>query len=133
VEWHGRLDDDVLADGHSGVSSREIKSRGEETKKIKVRGSGFLVSFFGWEKWMTMCGRCGGGGRALGGPMVSSRRRRVADSSDAKRRPLVAGERKREIEKRVRERGASGSRVSGTRLQSPLFCSFFLAQLTTFG
>jgi len=65
---------------------------------------------------MTACGGCGGGGRALGGPVVSSRWRRMAGGGGTRRRPLVAGERKREIEKRVRERGASGSRVSGTRL-----------------
>jgi len=38
-----------------------------------------------------------------GKPVASSRRRRVADSGDARRRPLVAGERKRDSEKRVRE------------------------------
>jgi len=69
-----------------------------------------------------------------GGPVVSSRPRRVADGGDTRRWPLVARERKREIEKRVRERGAVGE--SGLRYptSTPLFIpfSFFWAQLTSF-
>jgi len=60
---------------------------------------GLDALFLGWEKWMTVCGGCGGGGRALGGPVVPSRRRRVADGGDARRPPLVADERERQIEK----------------------------------
>jgi len=39
-----------------------------------------------------------------GKPVASSRRRRLADGGDARHRPLVAGERKKESEERVRER-----------------------------
>ena len=59
---------------------------------------------FGWEKQVTVRGGCGSGGRAMGEPVASSRWRRVADGGDARRRPLVADERKRESEERVRER-----------------------------
>jgi len=51
----------------------------------------------------------------------------VADSGDARRRPLVAGERKRESESEAeREKGVWGSRVLGTQLRPPLFVSFSL-------
>ena len=56
------------------------------------------VWFLGYEKWMTMCGGFGGGGRVLGGLVVSSRRQRVADGGDARRRPVVASEMERESE-----------------------------------
>ena len=54
-------------------------------------------------------------GACWGEPVGSSRRRRLAGGGDARRQPLVAGERKREREERVREReerfGGVGSPV----------------------
>jgi len=65
-----------------------------------------------------------------GKPVASSRRRRVEDGGHARRRPLVAGERKRESEERVREReecfGGVGSPVPDFDPPSFLFhFSFF--------
>jgi len=60
--------------------------------------------------------------------MVSSCRQRVVDGGDARRRPLVAGERKRESEseaerERARHLGELGLRYPTS---TPLFVPFFL-------
>ena len=58
---------------------------------------------------MMVCGGCSSGGRVLRGAVVSSRRQRVANGGDARRRPLIAGERKRESEsERVTKREGLG-------------------------
>ena len=84
---------------------------------IPARGwwfSGVRRVVFGWEDWMMVCGGCSSGGRVLRGAVVSSRRQRVANGGDARRRPLVAGERKRESEREAeRERGGVGVRIRG--------------------
>ena len=63
MEWHGRLDDDALADEDSGLDEGDCSDEGvddgvdvervqdrqrdgEEREKMKVRGLGFLVSFY---------------------------------------------------------------------------------------
>ena len=87
--------------------------------------SGEKTRGFGGEKWRRCVAVVAVVDARLGNWWPSSRRRRVADGSDARRRPLVAGERKRESDERVRERGALGE--SGLRcpisIRPSPFCS----------
>jgi len=57
---------------------------------------GLEAWFSGWEKWMAVCGGCGGGGRMLGGPVVPfSRRRQVAVGGGRQMVPMAQREKGR--------------------------------------
>ena len=80
--------------------------------RLAVRSGGRWVVEFGL--WKTH----------VRGPVASSRRRRVADGSDAGRRPVVAGEREGAVRFREREEGRGCFRFPLAGESHPPFADF---------